>query len=97
MNPERYEKVGQLFYAALEVPPDRREAFLVQACGADEDLRQEVASLISAHEHRIDRRKLRRAIASGSLRQKPFQCFGIGWVSIRKQQHACQRPAIVAT
>ncbi len=50
MNPERYEKVGQLFYAALEVPPDRREAFLIQACGADEDLRQEVASLISAHE-----------------------------------------------
>ena len=50
MNPERYEKVGQLFHAALELPRDERSAFLSGACGADEDLRQEVESLLAAHE-----------------------------------------------
>ncbi len=32
MTPEQYEKVGQLFHAALELPPDRRSAFLSGAC-----------------------------------------------------------------
>ena len=46
MNPERYQKVGQLFYAALELPPESRAAFLDVACGGDDDLRQEVESLL---------------------------------------------------
>ena len=50
MNPERYERVGQLFHAALELPRESRSAFLSGACGADEDLRQEVESLLAAHE-----------------------------------------------
>ena len=50
MNAEEYEKVGQLFHAALELPRERRLVFLTGACGADEDLRQEVESLLAAHE-----------------------------------------------
>ena len=42
MNPKRYEKVGQLFHAAMELPQQSRPAFLIKACGEDEDLRQEV-------------------------------------------------------
>ncbi len=54
MNPEQYERVGQLFHAALELPRESRPAFLSGACGADEDLRQEVESLLAAHEQAGD-------------------------------------------
>ena len=50
MNPERYERVGELFHAALEMLRENRPAFLSRACGADQDLRQEVESLLAAHE-----------------------------------------------
>lgn len=47
MTPERYQEVGQLYRAALEVEPERRAAFLAEACGDDEALRREVESLLS--------------------------------------------------
>jgi serine/threonine protein kinase/TolB-like protein/Tfp pilus assembly protein PilF len=47
MTPERYKEVGQLYRAALEVEPERRAAFLAEACDGDEMLRQEVESLLS--------------------------------------------------
>ena len=50
MNAERYETIGQLFHRALELPPENRAAFLSDACGADEDLRQEVESLLASHD-----------------------------------------------
>ena len=40
MNAEQYEKVGQLFHAALELPTEGRSGFLRTACAADEELRQ---------------------------------------------------------
>src|SRR5262245_65908030 len=48
MTPERWEKIGQLCAAALEMAADDRVAFLQQACGGDEELRREVESLIDA-------------------------------------------------
>src|SRR5262245_61956885 len=48
MTPERWEEIGQLCAAALEMTPDERGAFLEQACAGDEDLRREVESLIAA-------------------------------------------------
>jgi predicted ATPase/predicted Ser/Thr protein kinase len=54
MTSERYEKIGQLFHAALELPAENRAAFLSGACGADLALRQEVESLLDAHEHAGD-------------------------------------------
>src|SRR5262245_45390088 len=59
MTPERYKEVGQLYRAALEVEPERRAAFLVEACSRDEALRQEVESL------------LRFATGSGGLMDQP--------------------------
>jgi tetratricopeptide (TPR) repeat protein/serine/threonine protein kinase len=38
-----------VFKAALKLSPDEREAYLEQACGADQALRQEVESLLRAH------------------------------------------------
>ena len=54
MNAEQYEKVGQLFHAALELPREGRSTFLNEACGADDRLRQEVESLLVAHERAGD-------------------------------------------
>ena len=50
MTSERYEKIGQLFHAALELPAESRMAYLSAACGADVDLRTEVESLLEAHD-----------------------------------------------
>src|SRR5262249_12528213 len=47
-------RIGQLFHAALEVPRDRRASFLDEVCGADADLRQEIESLLAAHENAGD-------------------------------------------
>src|SRR5262245_48913093 len=46
MTPERYKEVGQLCRAALELEPAQRAAYVVEACGDDEALRQEVESLL---------------------------------------------------
>jgi len=48
MTPERWQQVDRLLEQALEQEPDRRDAFLDQACQGDADLRQEVESLLSA-------------------------------------------------
>jgi len=53
MTPEQYEKIGQLFHAAMELPPERRAAFLSGAC-SDAELRREVESLLTAHERAGD-------------------------------------------
>jgi predicted ATPase/serine/threonine protein kinase len=50
MNQEQYERVGELFHAALELPRERRSGFLRVACAADDRLRKEVESLLAAHE-----------------------------------------------
>ena len=50
MDPERWEQVEQLYYAALEREQSQRLAFLRQACGEDENLRREVESLLAQGE-----------------------------------------------
>src|SRR5437867_4085556 len=47
MKPERWERVAKLHRAALEREESERWAFLEQACGGDEELRQEVMSLLA--------------------------------------------------
>ena len=50
MQPERWEQIRQLLESALERDPGERTAFLDAACGSDEPLRAEVASLLVSHE-----------------------------------------------
>ena len=45
----QWEKVKELFDAALELQPENRADFLAQACGADNSLREEIESLLSAY------------------------------------------------
>jgi hypothetical protein len=50
MNPERWQKIDELFLAALEHDDEVRAAFLDEACGGHKSLRKEVESLIASHE-----------------------------------------------
>src|ERR1700690_3253356 len=47
---EPLKPVGAIFDAALELPPERRPAYLIEACGGDDSLRQRVEALLRAHE-----------------------------------------------
>src|SRR5437588_742900 len=46
MTPEQYERLTELFYAALEIAPNERAAFLEQVCDGDADLRQHSESAL---------------------------------------------------
>ena len=50
MTPQRWQKIDQLFHAALARRASDRASFLANACAGDEPLRLEVESLISFHE-----------------------------------------------
>ncbi|MGA9770397.1 MAG: protein kinase [Blastocatellia bacterium] len=50
MTPQRYERLTELFHAALEIAPGERAAFPDQLSDDDADLRRELASLLAAHE-----------------------------------------------
>jgi eukaryotic-like serine/threonine-protein kinase len=50
MTPERWQQVKGVLENVLEVAPHDRAAFLDQACGGDQALRQEVESLLAGEE-----------------------------------------------
>ncbi len=50
INPERWRRVKELLHAALELEPARRAAYLLDTCGEDTALRQEVAELLTSYE-----------------------------------------------
>ena len=45
MDPERWKRVEQLYHSAAELDPERREAFLADACEGDKELQDDVQSL----------------------------------------------------
>jgi serine/threonine protein kinase len=47
---EPCKSVGAIFDAAIELPPERRAAYVLEACAGDDALRQRVESLLGAHE-----------------------------------------------
>jgi len=50
MTPERWQRIKELFKAALEREPGARAAFLDAECAGDAEAREEVESLVAAHE-----------------------------------------------
>jgi len=50
MTPERWQQIEKLYYAALEIDPAQRAAFLKGACAGDDALRKEVESLLTCWE-----------------------------------------------
>src|SRR5216683_871210 len=57
MEPDRWREVERLYHAALERDPEVRAAFLAAASGGDEELLDEVQSLLEQHtgDSRLDR------------------------------------------
>lgn len=47
MTPQRWQQIKQLLTEALELEPQRRAAWLDQACAGDDELRREVESLLA--------------------------------------------------
>ena len=54
MKPDRWQKVDELFAAALDVSPHERAAFLDNACGGDQALRREVEKMLGFEERAQD-------------------------------------------
>ena len=50
MNADQWPRVKDIFHAAIERAPEKRAAFVVEACGGDAALRAEVERLIAAHD-----------------------------------------------
>src|SRR3990172_9441328 len=49
MSSDRWEKIQELYHAALELEPTQRSAFLKEACGGDEAVCREVEALLASH------------------------------------------------
>ena len=47
VNPERFARIEELFHSTLEQDPAARDGYLAEACGADDELRGIVSSLLS--------------------------------------------------
>jgi TolB-like protein/Tfp pilus assembly protein PilF len=49
-NPERWQRLEELFHAALDQSVDQRADFLAEGCGHDHDLRRELESMLVHNE-----------------------------------------------
>lgn len=50
MTPERWQKLDELFHAALEREPGARALFIAEACCEDAELRRELESMLTHHD-----------------------------------------------
>ena len=50
MNKDQWQQIEKIFYAAMELPREEREAFVSQACVGDEVLHCEVQALLAANQ-----------------------------------------------
>lgn len=50
MNQANWQQVKEIFHRALAIPPAERDAFLQENCEGDEDLRQQVETLLESYE-----------------------------------------------
>jgi eukaryotic-like serine/threonine-protein kinase len=70
MTAQQYERLTELFHAALEIALDQRAAFLDQVAAADAELRSELESLLTIHEQGALSEKPPDDIAAGYLAQQ---------------------------
>ena len=49
MNKDQWRQIEKIFYPAMELPLNERDGFVGQACAGDEELRQEILSLLAAN------------------------------------------------
>jgi serine/threonine protein kinase/Tol biopolymer transport system component len=79
---DHYDRIDRIFVAALQLAPEQRLAFVRSECGADDALRSEVLSLLSAAEESRDfmarpaLERLSEAIATHGWRIQPGDRIG---------------------
>lgn len=49
MDGVRWQRLSALFEAAIQQPPEQRQTFLIEACGSDRALLEELSSLLDRH------------------------------------------------
>jgi len=54
MTPERWKRIDEIFYAALESDPIERARIIDQSCSVDVGMRREIEALLAAHEQADD-------------------------------------------
>jgi hypothetical protein len=50
MTPDLWQRLKPLYHAAFEIPEDERANFISEACGDDDQMREELAALLKANE-----------------------------------------------
>jgi serine/threonine-protein kinase len=60
-----WSRIGELFHAALEQPPEERDRFLARECGDDTALLSEIESMLAAHEDQSRLRVEDRLLSDG--------------------------------
>ena len=65
LTPERWQQVKSLFDQALDLPPHERHPWIAGRTEADPALREEVLSLLAAHEAAPDRFESGPAVSIG--------------------------------
>jgi len=50
MRSERWQRIEQIYHAAMETASDRRAVLLAELCGDDDALRREVEEFLAANE-----------------------------------------------
>ncbi|MCG3163843.1 MAG: Serine/threonine-protein kinase PknD [Acidobacteria bacterium] len=71
MTPERWGQIEKFFYSAIELEPDKRSAFLDEACAGDDALRSELEELLAAHEQpEIGFEAIKSEIAAGLIAEE---------------------------
>ena len=92
-NSPAWETVEEMFFQALEVPPDRREEWVEETC-ADPSLASEVKSLLRAHAS-VEAAEAPGLVGPYRL-QRRIGCGGMGevWLAARQDGHFEQQVAI---
>jgi serine/threonine protein kinase len=54
MKPSNWDRIEEIYHAALALPPSERTAFVENACAGDPDLLREIMSLIEAYDSSSD-------------------------------------------
>jgi eukaryotic-like serine/threonine-protein kinase len=73
MTPQQYERLTELFHAALATAPKERAAFVGQLNGSDADLQQELKLMLAAHETALTQNPPD-DIAAGMLMAQQHDC-----------------------
>ena len=68
MTPDRWARIDKLLDEAMELPVSERSTFLDAVCGEDRDLRNEVESLLAAHQKAEEKFLDRPALDLAALR-----------------------------